>query len=140
MERSTSKALYIAAAATLAIAAAPVQNSAQAFEEGIIQTLHVTSTRGNSEMHQFYRENTGSPARTRVCVVNFGDVPRAFTHTVPGIRALVAPPGGRSCANFSSQSRVAFGLVDGTEPAQANKAMVMSLGAFAGGTVRFFWQ
>lgn len=127
-------------AAFLGLASLPTQTAAQSFSEGFIQTLQVTSTRGASQMHQIYNAGTRTQNITRVCVVNYGDVPRAFTHTVVGINPLVAQPGGQSCANFSSDSRVAFGMVDGTEPAQANRAMVMTLGAFAGGTVNFIWQ
>lgn len=136
-----AKALRIAsAAAVLAAASLPSQTAAQSFDEGYIQTLQVTSTRGPSQMHQIYNEGTGNTSITRVCVVNYGDVQRAFTHTVVGINPLVAQPGGQSCANFAANSRVAFGMVDGAEPAQANRAMVMNLDAFAGGTVNFIWQ
>jgi len=129
-------------AATAAVLAAPFMApaTAQTFDAGYIQTLNVTSTLGASQMHQIFTEGTGSQGITRVCVVNYGNVQRAFTHTVVGINPLVAQPGSQSCANFSSGSRVAFGMVDGTEPAQANRAMVMTLGAFAGGTVNFIWQ
>lgn len=141
MTPSISKTLRRAfVATTLAAAALSATQAAAQFQAGYIQTLEVTSTRGASEMDQFYVEGTGSGAITRVCVVNLGQVQRAFTHTVAGINALVAQPGAQSCANFSSESRVAYGMVDGTEPAQANRAMVMSLGAFAGGTVTFVWR
>ena len=135
LRRAASTSAFVA----VALSAGGV--AAQSFQPGFIQTLQVTSTRGASQMQQFYNEGTnGSSAVTRVCIANYGNVPRAFTHTVPGINALVAQPGGQSCANFSANSRVAFGMVDGTEPAQANRAMVMSLSAFAGGTVSFVWQ
>lgn len=138
-----TKAIRLATAAavlaTAGLSSAAV--SAQSFQPGFIQSLSVTSTRGASQMDQFYNEGTGaSTAVTRVCVVNLGNVQRAFTHTVTGINPLVAQPGSQSCANFASNSRVAFGMVDGTEPAQANRAMVMNLDAFAGGTVSFVWQ
>jgi hypothetical protein len=141
MTPSISKTLRLVTTAAVLAGAALTATTANAqFQAGYIQTLDVTSTRGASEMDQFYVEGTGSGAITRVCVVNLGQVPRAFTHTVAGINALVAQPGNQSCANFSSESRVAYGMVDGTEPAQANRAMVMSLGAFAGGTVTFVWR
>lgn len=136
------KAFRLAAATAVLVVAdlSTTAVSAQTFQPGYIQTLHVTSTRGTSQMNQFYNEGTSSPRITRVCIANYGSVRRAFTHSVPGINALVAQPGGQSCANFSSSSRVAFGMVDGLEPARANRAMVMSLKAFAGGTVSFVWQ
>lgn len=143
MTPSITKAIRLATAATvLAVASlSTTAVSAQTFENGFIQTLQVTSTRGGSQMDQFFNAGTGgNPAVTRVCLVNFGTVERAFTHTVRGVNALTADPGGNSCANFSSDSRVAFGMVDGLEPAQANRAMVMNLGAFAGGTVSFVWR
>ncbi len=143
MTPSFTKAFRLATAAAVLAAAglSAATAAAQTFQPGYIQTLTVSSTRGGSEMDQFYNPNTGSSAAiTRVCVVNLGGVPRAFTHTVAGINALVAQPGSQSCANFSAESRVAYGMVDGTEPAQANRAMVMNLGAFAGGTVTFVWR
>ncbi|MEX3017565.1 hypothetical protein [Gymnodinialimonas hymeniacidonis] len=136
----TSPRTAIVAAALAATALSATAPAAQTFQPGYIQTLNVTSTRGASEMDQFYNPGTGSTALTRVCVVNLGQVQRAFTHTVPGINALVAQPGSQSCANFSSADRVAYGMVDGAEPAQANRAMVMNLDAFSGGTVSFVWR
>ncbi|MEJ6390168.1 hypothetical protein [Gymnodinialimonas ulvae] len=138
----TFNSLRIAFASAL-VAASAVSGAAtaQTIQPGYIQTLTVNSTRGGSEMDQFFIPDTGANATvTRVCVMNLGAVQRAFTHTVAGINALVAHPGSQSCANFSSESRVAYGMVDGTEPAQANRAMVMNLGAFAGGTVTFVWR
>lgn len=143
MTSSITKAIRLSATpCVLAVASLSATTaSAQTFEAGYIQTLDVTSSRGASQMHQIYNDATGANAAiTRVCVVNYGNVPRAFTHTVVGINPLVAQPGGQSCANFSSGARVAFGMVDGQEPAQANRAMVMNLNAFAGGTVNFIWQ
>lgn len=106
-----------------------------------IQTLTVSSTKGGSLLHQYRKDGTVRPARTRVCLMNMSATPKAFTHAVPGVKTLrAAPLGGRACATFSSSDRVAFGLVDDGEPAQASKAMVMSLSAFKGGTVGFVWQ
>lgn len=131
----------LAAALGLSIAALSAAGaSAQSFQGGYIQTLEVSSNRGASQMDQFFSENTGASSRTRVCLVNLGSVPRAFTHAVTGINPLNAAPGAQSCANFSSDARVAYGMVDGVEPATPSRAMVMSLGAFAGGTVTFVWR
>lgn len=142
MTHSTLKTLRLAAATALVVVSALSGTAtAQTFQPGYIQTLTVNSTRGGSEMDQFYIPDTGANTGvTRVCVMNLGAVQRAFTHTVAGINALVAQPGSQSCANFSSASRVAYGMVDGTKPAQANRAMVMNLSAFAGGTVTFVWR
>ncbi|WP_224816103.1 hypothetical protein [Hasllibacter sp. MH4015] len=143
MTPSLTKTIRLATAAAIVAASglAATVATAQTFEPGFIQSLSVTSTRGESQMDQFFNDATsGNPAITRVCVVNFGSVQRAFTHTVAGINPLIAQPGSQSCANFDSSSRVAFGMVDGLEPAQANRAMVMNLDAFAGGTVSFVWQ
>ncbi|MBY4894027.1 hypothetical protein KUL25_14810 [Rhodobacteraceae bacterium N5(2021)] len=141
MTSSITKALRLATAAAV-LAAATLSANAQTFDAGYIQTLDVTSTRGASQMHQIFNAGTGgsNPAITRVCIANYGNVGCAFTHTVRGINPLVAQPGSQSCANFSSNCRVAFGMFDGLEPAQANRAMVMNLSAFAGGTVSFIWQ
>ena len=131
----------LAATLGLALSAlAATDGAAQSFDGGYIQTIQVTSNRGASEMDQFYSENTGSAAHTRVCLVNLGNAPRAFTHAVTGINPLTTTPGTQSCANFSSDARVAYGMVDGVEPATPSRAMVMSLGAFAGGTVTFVWR
>lgn len=140
MTSSITKTLRLVTAA-VALATVTLSANAQTFDAGYIQTLDVTSTRGSSQMHQIFNADTNTNRGiTRVCVANYGNVERAFTHTVRGINPLVAQPGSQSCANFSSSARVAFGMVDGTEPAQANRAMVMNLDAFAGGTVSFIWQ
>lgn len=130
-------ALAGAASATSGWTAPP---AAQGFQPGYIQTIDVTSRLGGSQMDQIYNAGTGASNITRVCMINLGSVSRSFTHAVPGVNALSAPSGGQSCANFSADSRVAFGMVDGVEPATPGVAMVMSLGAFAGGTVTFLWR
>lgn len=127
-------------AAGLTVTATYYSAQAQAFEQGHIQTLDITSTRGASKMDQIFSEDTSDRSVTRVCMVNLGTVTRAFTHAVQGINPMRAEPGDQTCANFSSADRVAYGMIDGNEPAQANRAMVMSLSSFAGGTVTFIWR
>ncbi|GAB5448887.1 hypothetical protein [Gymnodinialimonas sp.] len=140
MSPSITKTLRTAATAAV-LAVATLAANAQSFDAGYIQTLDVTSTRGGSQMHQIFNEGTtGNQAITHLCLANYGNVTRAFTHTAPGINALVAQPGSQSCANFQANSRVVFGMVDGNQPAQASRGMGMNMSAFAGGTVSFIWQ
>jgi hypothetical protein len=133
-------ALAGAASATSGALGGAAPTPGQGFQPGYIQTIDVTSRLGASQMDQIYNAGTGASNITRVCMVNLGSVSRSFTHAVPGVNALSAPSGGQSCANFSADSRVAFGMVDGVEPATPGVAMVMSLGFFAGGTVTFLWR
>lgn len=77
---------------------------------------------------------------TRVCLRNFGDRPRTFSHHVKGIGELEARRGGQSCANFPARTRVSFTLKDGARTGRPSRAMTMSLGRYAGGTVNFFWN
>lgn len=125
-------------AATLIVTASAAPS--HAFTPGAIQTINVSSSRGSGQIDQVYQPNTGSAKHTRVCLVNATNTTKTFTHGVPGINALKATAGGQSCANFSSSTRVGFGLLDDGEPAQTNVTMVMSLKAFKGGTVTFYWK
>lgn len=139
MTRKTQTALSrIAAGLCLTAVTA---TAALAFSEGRIQDISVNSRHGASVMSQFYAADRVSSAHTRVCLINTGPRERAFTHAVTGINPMRAPAnGGKSCANFPSDARVAFGVQDGLEPAQTGVNMVMSLSAFKGGIVTFVWN
>jgi len=115
--------------------------AALAYSQGRIQDISVTSRHGASVMSQFYSADRVSPQHTRVCLINTGPRERAFTHAVTGINPMrAAANGGKSCANFPSNARVAFGEQDWLDPSKTGVNMVMSLSAFKGGIVPFVWK
>lgn len=106
-----------------------------------IQRISATSAAGASSMDQLITRGTQSPTVTRVCLINRSNRAKTFAHSVPRINALQAGPfRGKSCANFSSSTRVHFALFDNGQPVTASRNMVMSLSAFAGGRVDFIWR
>lgn len=107
---------------------------------GLIQTIKVSSSKGVSDMHQVFQPGTVRPHATRICLVNLSTSTKTMTHAVKGQGPMRAAPGRTACGHFNASRRLGFGLLDGQEPARPSVAMVMSLGAFAGGTVNFMWE
>lgn len=103
------------------------------------------SAGGSGQLRQSLQPGAGSPGNARVCFTNNGPIQAALTHGVPNINPLSAAPGGRSCANFPSSSRVAFTLVETGVgifplPAQPDRAFVYTMSPFDGGVLSLDWS
>lgn len=113
-------------------AAPPPSSGAPKF----IQTIRYRSS-GNRGAVQHSKVDGGArPGITRICLVNRTQRHKLITHGVGGINPLRAPPGGRSCANFSSRIRLNFGFQDFRTVVKRD---AMNLSAYAGDIVTFEW-
>lgn len=105
------------------------------------QTIGITTKNGSGELIQQSFTSGGVAAGiSRVCLTNRTGGNRALGHQVSGINPLATPPGGRSCANFSSAQRVTFLPYTNSDPATPAKTLVYGMSAFDGGTLDLVWS